>query len=132
MVLHLTDNQEISDNGNCAWPVGRDSISSIAGSSPAILPMFNIIGKTTDGRYVVSGLAKMYYETGLPLSIIFDKCKEKNYQISWPALIEELKSNGMKPDRIHHLLSEHIFESYGKQYRDQILDTIQWKNLLTL
>ena len=80
-----------------------------------------IIGKTTDGNYVVSGLAELYFRDGLPLSIIFDLIKEKNYQPSWIHVYQELKDNGMQHDRIMHLLNEHVFEIYGKEYRDEII-----------
>lgn len=79
------------------------------------------VGKTTEGKPVVSGVAKLYYETGLPLSIIFDRLQQKEIVPSWNHLVSELKENGMKHDRIIHLLNEHIFESYGKEYRDEIL-----------
>lgn len=80
-----------------------------------------IIGKTQDGKLVVSGIARLYYESGLPLCIIFDRLKAVNLQVSWLHLVDELKNNGMNLDRIFHLLNEHIFESYGKDYRDEIM-----------
>jgi hypothetical protein len=85
----------------------------------------NVIGKTTDGKLVVSGLGKLYFETGLPLSIVFDRMVQGNYQPSWIHLYLELKENGMKHDRIIHLLNEHIFESYGKEYRDEVIRRLE-------
>lgn len=86
--------------------------------------MLKIIGKTTHGKLVVAGLGKLYYETGLPLSIIFDKCQAANLQVAWLSLVNELKENGMREERIFHLLSEHIFESYGKEYRDKVISIL--------
>jgi hypothetical protein len=34
---------------------------------------------------------------------------------------DELKQNGMTRERILHLLHEHLFESYGKEYRDEVI-----------
>lgn len=79
------------------------------------------IGRTTDGKQVVSGLGRLYFESGLPLSIIFDLCQRCNRQPSWMHLYQELKGNGMKHNRIIHLLNEHVFESYGKEYRDHVM-----------
>lgn len=84
----------------------------------------NIIGKTQDGKQVVSGLAKLYFEQGLPLSFIFDKCKLNNYIPSWNHLYNEMKSNGMTHKRIIHLLHEQLFESYGKEIRDHIISKL--------
>lgn len=83
-----------------------------------------VIGITPDGKKVVSELGKLYYETGLPLSIIFDKCQKMNVIPSWIHLYDELLGNGMKKDRVIHLLNEHIFESFGKEFRDKVISTL--------
>jgi hypothetical protein len=86
--------------------------------------VLKIIGKTAHGKLVVAGLGRLYYETGLPLSFIFDKCESAGLQVAWLPLVAEFKENGMKNERILHLLSEHIFESYGKEYRDKVIEII--------
>lgn len=85
----------------------------------------NIVGITTDGKKVVSGIGKFYFEHGLPLVFIFDKLKERNALPSWIHLVSELKENGMTNERIIHLLNEHIFDSYGGEFRDHIIYTLQ-------
>lgn len=83
-----------------------------------------IVGYTVEKKPVISGLAKFYFQDGLPLSIIFDRCIIEGFQPSFPHLYNELKENGMTHDRIIHLLNEHIFESYGKDYRDVVIDRL--------
>jgi hypothetical protein len=83
------------------------------------------VGQTTDGRTVVAGLAEMYFQEGLPLSIIFDQCQEKRLQPAFILLYNELSGNGMKHDRVIHLLSEAIFDSYGKEYRDEVISRLE-------
>lgn len=85
----------------------------------------NIVGKTTDGKHVVSGLGKLYFQEGIPLSVMFDVLKVKQMQPSFNHLYQELKDNGMKHDRIIHLLNENVFESYGKEYRDEVLNRLK-------
>lgn len=80
-----------------------------------------VVGKTTAGVLVIAGIGEMYFQEGIPLSVIFDSVKDKNMIPAWPLLYEELKGNGMKHERIIHLLSEHIFESYGKEFRDIVI-----------
>ena len=84
----------------------------------------NIVGKTKEGHIVVAGLGKLYFENGIPFSLIFDECQKRKLLPSWFHLRDELKSNGMKEDRIVHLLSEQVFESYGKEFRDVVIDRI--------
>lgn len=84
-----------------------------------------IVGKTMNGTSVVSGIGKLYFQDGLPLSVIFDNCLKLNVQPSFYHLYFELKNNGMTHDRIKHLLNEHVFESYGAKYRDEIIQRIE-------
>lgn len=90
----------------------------------------NIIGKTVDGWPVVSGLGELYFQDGIPLSVIFDDLKSKQIQPSFPSLYNEMKGNGMSHDRIIHLLNEHVFESYGKEYRDVVIERLETQNPL--
>ena len=80
-----------------------------------------IVGKTKEGVLVVSGLGKLYFQEGLPLSVVFDQCKERNILPSWIHLFKELSDNGMKKDRILHLLNEQVYDSYGKEFRDHVV-----------
>lgn len=70
---------------------------------------------------VMEGVGKIYFQDGLPLSIIFDQLIKNNMMPSWNHLYKELEENGMSKKRIYHLLHEHVFESYGKEFRDTIL-----------
>lgn len=84
----------------------------------------NIVGKTTEGKNVISGLGKLYFQEGIPLSVMFDFCKSKGIQPSFKHLYQELEENGMNRERILHLLNENVFESYGKEYRDIVLQRL--------
>lgn len=55
-----------------------------------------IVGKTQDGKSVVAGIGRLYFETGIPLSVMFDVLRHKGYVIAWPELVHELEQNGMK------------------------------------
>lgn len=84
-----------------------------------------IVGKTSCGKLVVSGLGKMYFENGLPLSVIFDGLQRLNLVPSFRHLVSELEGNGMNRERIMHLLNEHVFESYGIEFRDIIVKRLE-------
>lgn len=83
------------------------------------------VGITTDGKMVMSGVAKLYFEQGLPLSIIFDQLIKNNMIPSWPRLYNDLRDNGMTHKRIIHLLHEQVFESYGKDFRDLVISRLE-------
>ena len=83
-----------------------------------------VVGKTRKGGYVVADLAILYFQDGLPPSVIFDMCIKLGVIPSFPHFYSELMANGMKHDRIIHLLNEHVFESYGKEFRDQVIENL--------
>jgi hypothetical protein len=80
-----------------------------------------IVGKTTNGIELISGVGPLYYKNGLPLSVIFDGFIKTNKMPSWTHLYEELESNGIPEKRIIHLLSENIGDSYGSKFRDEVI-----------
>lgn len=83
-----------------------------------------IIGKTGDGKSIVSGLGVLYFRDGIPLSVVFDRLQIHDIIPSWNHLYQELKDNGMTHDRILHLLNEHVFESYGKEFRNVVISRL--------
>lgn len=89
--------------------------------------MLKVIGITEDKKEVVSGIGHFYFQEGLPLSFIFDELQRENMIPSWLHLYRELVENGMTHNRIMHLLSEHIFESYGSEMRDRTIQILEYK-----
>lgn len=83
-----------------------------------------IIGKTTDGKITVAGIARMYFETGLPLAFMFDRLNASGYMPSWIPLYEEMKGNGISHKRIIDILHEQIIETYGKEFRDVVINRL--------
>jgi hypothetical protein len=79
------------------------------------------VGVSTNGKIVVKDIGPLYFRDGTPLSIIFDRLIENNILPSWNHLYEEMKDNGMKHSRIIHLLNEQVFESFGKEFRDEVI-----------
>lgn len=84
-----------------------------------------IIGKTTDGKTTVAGLGRMYFESGLPLSFMFDRLQKDNYMPSWIHLYHEMRDNGMSNKRILDILNEQVIETYGKEFRDVVVQRLK-------
>lgn len=86
------------------------------------------VGQTECGKLVVAGLGKLYFENGLPLSVLFDGLQRYQLIPSFNHLVSELEENGMKRERIIHLLNEQVFESYGKDFRDEVINRLNGGN----
>ena len=87
--------------------------------------MFKIVGKTQDGRDVVSGVFRFYESVGLPLDIILDTIRENNTIPDWTAFYKEAKAAGMKHDRIISKLEESIMDVYGVEFQKIVCQTLE-------
>lgn len=84
----------------------------------------DILGCTADGKIVVGGIGKFYFQYGLPLCFAFDVLDNRGFIPSWVHLFQELRDNGMSDKRIFHLLNEHVFETYGKEFRNVVIERL--------
>lgn len=84
-----------------------------------------IIGKTTDNKEVVKEIGRLYFQDGIPLSLIFEGLSNRGMMPSWMDLYVEMKENGMTHKRIIHLLHEQIFEHYGSSFRDVVIKRLE-------
>lgn len=75
-----------------------------------------VVGKTEDGRSVISGVFKMYDTLGMPLADVIDTIHQKNFVISWIHFYEEAKKGGWKYDTIMTRLREGIIDTHGLEY----------------
>ena len=80
-----------------------------------------IVGKTTDGKYTISGIFKMFDTLGLPLDVIFQICVEKNMMPSWIHFYNEARAAGWKHKTIISRLSDSINDVYGKEFSDVVI-----------
>lgn len=62
--------------------------------------MIEIIGKTTDGKFVVSSVYKFVETYGLPLEDLLYELQQRNYMPSWPEYVREGLTAGMAFDRL--------------------------------
>ena len=104
----------------CFWLLTRLKV----GSTPAGRTNMDITGITLDGKITIGNIGKFYFQKGIPLNIIFDCLIENDIVVDWISLKDELINNGMSLNRIKHLLSENINDSYGKKYRDHVINKL--------
>lgn len=83
-----------------------------------------VVGETTDGRKLVDGVWAMYETHGLPLDVIFDVLIQKESIPDWIALYKQMRESGMQHSRILSKLDEAISDSYGKEFRDVVISTL--------
>jgi len=81
----------------------------------------HIVGKTEDNKEIVAGVFKFYDTYGVPLSFLFDALQENNKVIDIVDFYQFARQAGWKKQRVLSLLSEHLADSYGKDYRNAVL-----------
>jgi alanyl-tRNA synthetase len=84
-----------------------------------------IVGKTEDGRNVVSGLFRIFDTRGLPLEVLFDQCEEHGMVPSWRHFYEEARSYGWKHKTIMSRLTGALTDIYGEEYCNVVLERLE-------
>jgi hypothetical protein len=80
----------------------------------------NIVGKTEDGRYVMSGIFHLYATRGLPLSILFMGLYDNNMIPSPIHFYEDAIGNGWNHKTIFNKLREAYQDSYGDVFWKEV------------
>ena len=80
-----------------------------------------VVGKTTDGKFVVDGVWKSFETFGLPFDVLFEVCLRRNWIPDWTLLIDQMIKSGMDKDRALSKLSEAISDTFGKNFNDEIV-----------
>lgn len=80
---------------------------------------------TTDGKPVISGLFRVYETEGIPLETLFISCQNQGLVPSWIDLYKEMRSAGMKHNRIISKLEEAIVDSFGKEWSDIVISKLE-------
>lgn len=76
----------------------------------------NIVGRTVDGKTVVSGVYRFFETHGLPLDVVLSTLREKHHVPCWMSLYRECASAGMGHERILDKLEAAISDSYGAAF----------------
>jgi len=87
--------------------------------------VFEIVGKTPDGRPVVRVLYRFYETTGLPLDVILESLRVRGMMPDWSGFILEAVEAGMAPERALTMLESSIADSYGPSVRDVVVWRLQ-------
>ena len=85
----------------------------------------DIVGKTKDGKLVVSGIFKMFDTIGLPLDVIFDQCLDRNIIPSWIHFYDEASAYGWKDKTIFNRLETNISDVFGKEYCNVVIERLK-------
>lgn len=87
-----------------------------------------IVGETTDGKSVVSGVFKMYDTLGLPLADIFEQLSLRNMLPSFPHLYNEAIAAGWKHKTILLRLREALGDVYGSEFAEEVTRRLELMN----
>lgn len=79
------------------------------------------VGVTPEGKPVMSGVFSFYESHGIPLEIIFMSFIDKGLVPSWIDLYRDMRSSGMKHDRIIIKLQDAISDSFGPEWSEHVI-----------
>lgn len=83
--------------------------------------MIEVVGKTSDGTLVVSGVYKFYETNGMPLDVLFETLRNRGMIPDWGAFVLEAVEARMKPERAISMLDSAIVDSFGAVVRDVVM-----------
>ncbi len=88
------------------------------------------VGETTEGSGVYAGVYRTYETGGIPLDILVSIMCEKSKIPSWIHFYQEAEAAGMKHKRIMSMLDPVIVDSFGTEFRDEIVKRLEvWSTL---
>lgn len=90
------------------------------------MKMLKVIGKTTDGKLVLSEVYKYYASVGLPLDSLFEGLRQRNAIPSWIHFYNDARQAGIKHSRILSMLDEPLTDVYGVEIKKFIIERIDY------
>jgi hypothetical protein len=84
-----------------------------------------VTGRTGEGSIVVAGVYRFYETTGLPLDVMFECLRRKDMIPDWLTFYVEAMRAGMKHDRIISKLDPAISDTYGKEFKDTVIERLE-------
>lgn len=81
-----------------------------------IMKTLSVVGKTEDGKSVVSGVFEFSDTYGLPPADLFNLLKQNNMVPCWVSYVQSATECGWKSKTIHAKLREAVVDSYGSSF----------------
>ena len=84
-----------------------------------------IVGKTTDGKWLLSGVFTLFDTHGFPLEMAFEECKERNLMPDWFEFYDDATSHGWKHDMIISRLSDSLTGVWSSELRGHVIEKLE-------
>lgn len=81
-------------------------------------------GITPEGKPVLAGVYRFYETHGLPLDIILMCFHDKGWVPDWIDFYQDAREAGMQHKRILSKLAPAIADSYGKEWKEGVISTL--------
>jgi hypothetical protein len=82
----------------------------------------SVVGKTEDGKLVVSGIFELMSSIlGVPLEFLMEEMKKYNMMVSWTHFYDSSVKHQWKYKTTRERVSSAVFEVYGPEYRDEVI-----------
>jgi len=85
---------------------------------------FDVIGKTTDGKEVVSNVFRCYGTMGIPLFLILFILKEHNKIPDWIRFYQDAKQDGWNKKTILSKLRDEIPQIYSDEFSNIVVERL--------
>ena len=77
------------------------------------------MGRTEDGKPVVSGMFKMVDTHGIPLEVVISHLNDNGLMPSWTHFYDRAVKAGWKPDGVIQKLTVAVGDIYGPEFREE-------------
>jgi len=82
---------------------------------------FEIVGKTTDGKLVISGILRFEETYGLPLEVILEYVRDNDLVPSWLHVMKEAEKQGVNRNKFLTKLETCVVSVFGKDYWSKVV-----------
>jgi len=88
--------------------------------------LLSVVGQTTDDRFVLGGVFRLYDTRGIPLSIVLDAFHKQKYLPSWTQLYEDGVSSGIREGKWINMIESAIGDSvFGAKYGSEVAQRLR-------
>lgn len=85
-----------------------------------------VVGKTTDGKFVVEGMFRLVDTHGIPLEVVVDVINDHGLVPSWTDFYDRSIKAGWNPTSTYQKLVMVVGDVYGPEYR------VEWERRMKL
>ena len=80
-----------------------------------------LAGKTDEGKLVFKNVGYASFSLGVPIEVLLEHFKQKDWVVDWSDYIEETIKDGHNPRTVLAKIRAAVGEVYGPKYAEEVL-----------